>query len=100
MPEGWNMEANSWIQGYGIPDRHLAAGANCTRTPFSGAPWQLPTKDTLLIGAEYFDGKRERECVLLSLLCGMLFVHGCASLVQQLLCATCSACTLSSTVSL
>jgi hypothetical protein len=57
VPEGWSMETNSWIQGYGVPDRHLAAGANCTRTPFSGAPWQLPTKDTLLIGAEYFDGK-------------------------------------------
>jgi hypothetical protein len=57
VPEGWDTETNAWIPGYGVPERNLAAGANCTRTPFSGAPWQLPTKDTLLIGAEYFDGK-------------------------------------------
>jgi hypothetical protein len=68
VPEGWDTETNAWIPGYGVPQRHLAAGANCTRTPFSGAPWQLPTKDTLLIGAEYFDG----ELLLLVLL--LLFV--------------------------
>jgi hypothetical protein len=62
VPEGWDTETNAWIPGYGVPERNLAAGANCTRTPFSGAPWQLPTKDTLLIGAEYFDGESLRSC--------------------------------------
>jgi hypothetical protein len=47
------------MTGYGIPDRHLAAACNPMPYPVDlagkPAPWTLPTKDALTIGAEYFD---------------------------------------------
>jgi hypothetical protein len=59
---------HSFITGYGIPDRHLAAVCNPMPYPVDlagkPAPWTLPTKDALTIGAEYFDNVSGHSLIL------------------------------------